>query len=100
MSLLFEKNKSMRDKTKGPTEFVSFENNLNSLAYFELLRYHLIPFAFSKIGLNAVILQDNDSKHSAFINKNLIDSSGLIWKGDWSNILKYIFVKDQYCAMI
>ncbi|RNA42476.1 hypothetical protein BpHYR1_013172 [Brachionus plicatilis] len=34
-----------------------------------LQRENLIPFAFSKIGSNAVILKDNDCKHNAFFNK-------------------------------
>ena len=64
---------------KGPTNFVTFTNNMDQYNYLEILAKVFIPFAQSRYGNNYVLHQDNDPKHTSFTCKHFLQINNVIW---------------------
>jgi hypothetical protein len=61
---------------RGSSDIFAFTNNLNGQGYFVILANHLIPFAKSYYGNDAILYQDN----SAIQKEALLISNNLIWE--------------------
>jgi hypothetical protein len=50
---------------RGPTPFVTFNNNMNRFGYQEILIRHLWPFIIQRYQGRCYVHQDNDPKHTS-----------------------------------
>ncbi|CAF1026667.1 unnamed protein product, partial [Brachionus calyciflorus] len=66
---------------RGVTDLVIFTNNLNRFGYKQLIKNHLIPFIQTRYKNRKIkLIQDNDSKHTSKLCKNLFQESEIDWK--------------------
>ena len=52
---------------------------MNSFGYLEILSDNLIPFCYEKFGENGILVQDNDSKHTARVCISVLRNSKVFW---------------------
>jgi hypothetical protein len=50
---------------RGPTPFVTFNNNMNRFGYQEIIIRYLWPFSIQRYQGRCYVHQDNDSKHAS-----------------------------------
>jgi hypothetical protein len=65
---------------RGSPGIFAFTNNLNGQGYFRILANHLIPFAKSYYGNDAILYQDNSAIHKEANCKALLISNNLNWE--------------------
>ncbi len=65
---------------RGSSDIFASTNNLNGQGYFGILANHLIPFAKSYYGNDAILYQENSAIHKEANCKALLISNNLNWE--------------------